>query len=165
MAGSIGAISLSGDKQLQRKLQRISDYVETKLSRDALKQAAAPIIKAAKANIATKGASRKRKREFNIGGKPVSGTGNLRKSIGYRMKTYKTSGVLVLVLGPRWPLGAHGHLVEFGTQARFTADGVFRGIGPAKPFLRPAWDANIGQAKRIIQSVARLGILKQGAGG
>jgi len=160
MAGLIGAISLSGDKQLLGKLKRISEYAENKLARQGLVLAAAPIIKAAKANIATKGASRNRKGEFRASGKPVSDTGNLRKSIGWRLKTYRRSGVIVLVLGPRWPLGAHGHLIEFGTKLRTTQTGASRGVGPALPFLRPAWDANIGKAKSILQEVARLGILK-----
>lgn len=156
---SIGAISLSGDKELKRKLQRISDAAERKVGRQALVQAARPIIQAAKANISMKGASRKRRREFRAAGKPGSVTGNLRKSIGYRLKTYKRTGVMVLVLGPRWPQGAHGHLLEYGTAQRQTSEGLNRGIGPALPFLRPAWDANIGRAKAILQDVTRIGIL------
>ena len=155
---TVAGISLSGDKQLARKLQRVSKAVETKLARSALVVAARPIIQAAKSNIGPRRLSRKRERMFRASGKPVSHTGNLRKSIGWRIKAYRRNSVLVLVLGPRWPLGAHGHLVEFGTVQRYGPDGKSTGIGPALPFLRPAFDANIGKAKALMHGVMSLGL-------
>lgn len=38
--------------------------------------------------------------------------------------------------------GAHGVLVEFGTQERSHSDGKSIGRTPAQPFARPAWEQN-----------------------
>ncbi|TNJ39251.1 hypothetical protein [Phaeobacter sp. B1627] len=55
---------------------------------------------------------------------------------------------VVLYVGPVQPDGAdapHAHLYEFGTGVRVQAStGRSTGAMPARPFLRPAWDA--GQA-------------------
>lgn len=52
-------------------------------------------------------------------------------------------GDVVVHVGPSHPKGAHGHLVEFGTGARYQkTTGRYVGVMPARPFMRPAWDAN-----------------------
>lgn len=158
---SIAGIALSGDKQLKRKLQRLHQAAETKLARHALLQAGRPMVKAIKQNIGTMRMSRKREAEFTARGLPGSFTGNLRRSIGQAVRQYKRTGVVLLVIGPRWPMGAHGHLVEYGTQPRFTKAGAFRGKMPAMPFMRSAWDANIGSSKAILQNTMRVGVLRE----
>ena len=158
---NIAAIALSGDKQLARKLMRLHRVAEDKLAKHSLVSAAKPMIKAIRQNIGGKRMTKKRRAEFAARGMPGSVTGNLRRSIGYRLRQYKRTGVIILVLGPRWPLGAHGHLVEFGTAPRYTSDGKFVGKMPAMPFMRNAWDANIAQCRKIIQEVQRIGILRE----
>lgn len=115
--------------------------------RKALREGAKPILAAARAAA------------------PISNDkdpGLLRKSMspgrGIRIKAYRRTGVTMAVIGPSWPLGAHGHLIEFGTQLRTTKTGASRGVGPAMPFLRPAFDANVGRAQRIIASVMAAGL-------
>nr|MDD5511484.1 HK97 gp10 family phage protein [Dehalococcoidales bacterium] len=36
----------------------------------------------------------------------------------------------------------HAHLIEFGTTARFTKSGAYRGFTSPVPFMRNAWDNN-----------------------
>lgn len=56
---------------------------------------------------------------------------------------------VVLYVGPVRPDGSvlpHGHLYEFGTAPRFhRKSGKSVGAMPARPFMRPAWDANRAQ--------------------
>ncbi|WP_323783447.1 HK97-gp10 family putative phage morphogenesis protein [Leisingera sp.] len=53
---------------------------------------------------------------------------------------------LALYVGPVMPDGddaPHAHLYEFGTAPRFHKEtGKSVGAMPARPFMRPAWDAN-----------------------
>ncbi len=66
---------------------------------------------------------------------PVGKTGNLKKTIKTRLRSYDT--VDLAVVGPEWPEGAHGHLVEFGHE--IVSHGVRTGKRTEpKPFLRPA---------------------------
>jgi len=58
-------------------------------------------------------------------------------------------------IGPSWPEGAHGVLVEFGTQNRSTKKGVNKGSTAAHPFMRPAWEA--GKARALNEFGERLG--------
>lgn len=81
---------------------------------------------------------------------PRGATGNLRESIDVRPtlsprqkaghRAIGRSGTEVFV-GPTWPQGAHGVLVEFGTTNRHTKKGANRGSTAARPFMRPAWEA------------------------
>lgn len=72
-------------------------------------------------------------------------TGKLKESITISHKVRSRSGVAVSVrgglemyVGPSWPDGAHGHLIEFGTVKT-----------KPQPFLRPAWDRNVAQMSKI----------------
>lgn len=50
--------------------------------------------------------------------------------------------------GPKGP----AVLAEFGTGPRYTEDGAYRGMLPAQPFMRPAWEAGKQQVlQRFIQ--------------
>lgn len=90
--------------------------------------------------------------------------GGLKKSIIVARQERRTEKRVFI--GPRWPEGAHAHLVEFGTVARTTrparkkalawAGGehpvgmVRNGAMPARPFIRPAADAAKGRAYRVL---------------
>lgn len=53
-----------------------------------------------------------------------------------------------LYVGPVMPDGdeaPHAHLYEFGTAPRFHESGKATGEMPARPFMRPAWDASQAQ--------------------
>lgn len=97
--------------------------------------------------------------------------GQLAESIGFVIRRYVGRGFTQSIIGPSWPLGAHGHLFELGTQERprsYSGDKLNRrdkrklrkqfiaamgttGRMPAKPFLRPAFDENAERARSIIR--------------
>ena len=151
MARNTIQFTLAGEKELKRMLESLPRKMSGPVVRRALREGAKPILAAARAAA------------------PISDDkdpGLLRKSMspgrGIRIKTYRRTGVTLAVIGPGWPLGAHGHLIESGTKLRKTKQkpkpGLSRGIGPAKPFLRPAFDANVGLAKKIIAGVMARGL-------
>jgi len=149
MATNTVQFVLTGEKELKWMLESLPRKMSGPVVRKALREGSKPILAAARAAA------------------PVGDTGNLKKSMspgrGIRIKTYRNSGVTLAVIGPSWPLGAHGHLIEFGTKLRETETGASRGVGPAIPFLRPAFDANVGRAQRIIASVMADGLAKAAA--
>ena len=53
--------------------------------------------------------------------------GDLIKSIKVKTVTYDDDGRIVAVVGPSWPQGNHGMLLELGTSRQ-----------PPRPFIRPA---------------------------
>lgn len=62
-------------------------------------------------------------------------------------------------IGPKWPEGAHAHLVEFGTKERsyVTRSGVEVNTGSTAPhpFMRSAWDMRrSGVLKSLGQQIA-----------
>lgn len=54
----------------------------------------------------------------------------------------------------------HGHLVEFGTDARQHRDGTPTGTMPAEPFLLPAWRLNATRVKNRLRRVVRAEVKK-----
>lgn len=150
MAGDLIAIDLVGDRELMRKLDRLAGKMGRTVLRKSMRAASAPVAKTTKANA------------------PVD-TQGLKRSIGSKSKWYNSSGTLVVVVGPRIRKGKtvhkkgtffgtkeiaaikgqHGYIVEFGTKPRYTKTGAFRGIMPANPFMRRAWDSEKGKAEKL----------------
>lgn len=153
---------IKGFDELDRVLRNVTPKVERALTRKGVRAAAKPVIKAAKQNIRSMLQSEKDK----------SGTGNLYKSVGVRVWTVPSKGIIGGVVGPRWPQGAHGHLVEFGHQItpnkRHAKSGKRQAIGmdgqrrtKPHPFLakarvemqravREAWAAKIDEELKKI---------------
>jgi HK97 gp10 family phage protein len=149
------SIDLLGDKELMRKLDKLSSKIGRSVLRKAVRAGTPDVLKDARSRV-------------------PKDTGNLKKSMGRKFKWYNRTGTYVVVVGPRHRAekttvqrgsftktktakaikGFHGHLVEYGTKPRYTKNGVFRGIGPAQPFMRPAWDANRKKAEQL--AVAKL---------
>lgn len=107
-------------------------------------------------------------------------TGQLRKSLGRRIKVYRNSRVVVGIVGPRTGFkilvdgkpvnpAKYAHLVEYGRAAVRVKNrkvlsslktavppdqpGVFGptvAAVPPRPFLRPAWDAQKVRAKWVL---------------
>lgn len=115
---------LSGDRALDRKMRKLTDKVQRRITRKAMKAGAKVIAKVAKQRT------------------PRGPTGNLRRSMSVgkavKIKRYP-NGTLVAIIGPIWPTGAHGHWIEYGTQMRETKTGASRGKMTADPFLGPSW--------------------------
>lgn len=140
---------MTGVDALDDALSQLSKRMGTAVVRAALKKAAQPIVDAAKDLV------------------PVR-TGRLRESLTVserltrrqRKGSKRMPGSVTVYIGGAWPKGAHAHLVEFGTaphlitvdlkDALAGADVYGRTVlhpgTPARPFLRPAWDANKAQA-------------------
>lgn len=160
MAGSANiafGVDLTGDKELMRKLDGLSGNIGRKVLRKAMRAGSTPIKAEAKANV------------------PVGDTENLKDSLGVRMRWYNVTGTMVAVIGPRIRKettskrtgkvtealkGQHGYITEFGTAPRYTKAGAYRGIGPAQPFMRPAWDkmrkrAEILAVNKLLEEVEK----------
>ncbi|SEO35804.1 phage protein, HK97 gp10 family [Gemmobacter aquatilis] len=58
------------------------------------------------------------------------------------------------------PGARHGHLVEFGTDARQHKDGTSTGTMAAEPFLLPAWRLNMNRVKARLRRVIRAEVRK-----
>ncbi|SEO32536.1 phage protein, HK97 gp10 family [Gemmobacter aquatilis] len=58
------------------------------------------------------------------------------------------------------PGARHGHLVEFGTDARQHQDGTSTGTMAAEPFLLPAWRLNMNRVKARLRRVIRAEVRK-----
>lgn len=124
---------LMGLQEVMKAMAGLKGPVQNRVCRAGMRKLASQVNKTAKANI-----------------KPGA-TGGVKQSIGVvKVKTYP-SGVTIDIVGPRggFPHARLAHLVEFGTLARYTKRGAFRGVMPTRPFLGPAFDANVGQAEAI----------------
>ena len=102
--------------------------------RNALKKAAAPIAEDAKNNApwAPKPAEYAKSKHFRD---TIKVSTSLKKS--QRGRTDRSR--VTVYVGSTAP---HAHLIEFGTTARYTKSGAYRGFTSPNPFLRKAWDSN-----------------------
>ena len=137
-------LTVEGDAALRQFLGAVGPRIEEKVTVAAMRKAAAPIVQAARANAMKLGTRSVRRaatqmvqslqrsvQRLNRSGKTkqaaaaiqrtirraqrMRGTPHqLARSIGIRVKRYTAQGIVYVAVGPRWPEGAHGHLVEFG---------------------------------------------------
>lgn len=133
-------MQLEGHEQLVAKLNHLPLKLQRKHTRAALNKAARRLVRAAKDRVPKR-------------------TGALKKSLGFRLRTYK-SNVLAIV-GPRSGFRTEvdgkpydpikvAHLVEMGHGGPRPA--------PAHPFLRPAFDATVKSNLALIAEELRKGI-------
>lgn len=124
MAGFVG-IDLTGDKKLMRAFEALGERGQQRASKKAVRAGSVPMVRAMRQRV------------------PVGETKRLRKSIGKKEKVYQ--GTFLIVCGPRIKMGkhsgSHGHLIEFGTEPRYTESGAYRGVGPAMHPIEQAYDA------------------------
>lgn len=99
--------------------------------RDALKGMGKEVAQSIRRNLRAK-----KKKTSNPGDAPARQTGNLARSIRYKLA--KRGGISVSV-GPARGRGSHGHLLEFGTGDRQSQRGG-RGQAAPRPYLQPAVD-------------------------
>lgn len=174
-AGLGFGISLTGDKDLIRKLDRLGKKGYRKTVAKAMSKAATPVSKLAK-------------RLAPVGKGPTRGL--LKRSIGKKSKWYR--GTRVVIIGPRKGFkrtivtrkgvrhvdpANYAHLVELGHFAVTggKVDRINRGTGrpaskkqgrvggrvAAQPFLRPALFQNKENIKRILHRELRAGLLRE----
>lgn len=108
-----GGLTLTGDKELERRLKRLTDREFLRTVKAASAKAATPIVKKTRANV-----------------KEDDRSGLLAKSIGKKTKEYKRAGIVITFVGARRgfkdpetgedPANIF-HLVEEGTEAHYIA--------------------------------------------
>lgn len=118
-----------------RSFESVARKVPPRVTKNALLKGAQPILEAARTNL---------------GQVTDEKTGNLRESLqddeGKVFRKQKRNRGGVVIIGPAWPKGNHGHLIEFGHVIAQGKGGFVAG----RPFLRPAWDANKNRAFSIV---------------
>ncbi len=134
------AMKLDGIEELVASLNELENAAAKPIVRRALAKAAKPVEQHARSLVPV-GPIQKRRN----GSKPrpklrdeirVSTNLSPRQKRG---RPRKSSEVYVYVgAGP----ARHAHLVEFGTKPRTHKNGKSVGQMPARPFMRPAWEAN-----------------------
>lgn len=136
-------LDISGEVDIAATLSELSNAAKTKIGVEAVVNALTPVVDAAQRNA-----------------KRSEDTGNLRRSIGFRVRPYKRTGNIVAIIGPRRgfkvpdPSGRgyrvaskYGHLVEFGHMAKGGKHIA------AKAFMRPAFDSQKAEAQRRMAKV------------
>ena len=141
---------ITGETELAEALQGLPSRIKKDVAFAAMVKAVQPTVAAAQALA------------------PVD-SGDLRRSIGFAVRSYKRGATTYGIIGPRRGFGRDGrepanyaHLVEYGhatvvgAQAK-DEDGAASlskdlvGFVEARPFLRPAWDATRAQVMRLLQ--------------
>lgn len=109
-----------GFKDLDKALRELPKSVAMSVLRSAIKRAGKPVQDAMEANAP------------KLSG-DLAGSIEFKSALTSRQKRFspKQKGEVELFIGPSYPKGAHGHLLEFGTSKM-----------AAQPFARPAWDSN-----------------------
>lgn len=109
-------MDLTGDKELDMFFRTITPSMQRGALRKAMRAAGSALVKEIRNNISRmvgeSAASRGGQTRYDSRGKKTS----LKKSIGTRPWAVPRRGIIGVVVGPRWPEGAHGHLVEFGHE-------------------------------------------------
>ena len=116
-----------GFKEIERALDKLPDSVERKVTKSVLNTSATPLLRATRATLASRLAASTADENRR--------TGNAIQSLkGAKAKVTRkySHGVMHVAVGGAWPIGAHLHLLEFGTVK-------FKGWG----FMREAWDSTI----------------------
>jgi HK97 gp10 family phage protein len=99
-------VSIKGSKEIIKKLDSLEKKIATKIVRTAIREAAKPILKEAKANI-------------------PSDSGNLKKNTKIRtMKRKKGRIGLIVQSSSTDPQGYYGSFVEYGTKYQKAQDNI-----------------------------------------
>ena len=125
------------DKELVRKLAKLSGRLSGTIARKALRSGSVPVIAAERQIV------------------PVD-TGGLRRSITKKIRT--KNGRTYAVIGPALPEGAHAHLVESGTTERFTAGGKSTGSVTGIRWMERAFEQSAPQASVEIERAIKDGL-------
>ena len=146
MAAESFSFELVGLKETMDALEKLPTLSMKKgVVRNALKKAALPIKQAAIENCpydprVTKGFEYSKHLKETI-------------KISTSLKASQRKGrfdksVVTVYVGSSSP---HAHLVEFGTGPRYDPNGAYRGVMPADPFFRGAWDSKKKTALGLLQ--------------
>ncbi len=136
-------IAIEGDKKLARDMNRLQSYLQIRLGREAVIEAAEVVLEPMRAAA------------------PLGPRQNLRQSIDVIVRVYDKRDKIFGMVGPTWPLGAHGHLVEHGTKERFTRKGASRGRSPGNPFVERTVQAYRGRIMDKLRATLAAGIERE----
>ena len=128
MSNRGGVLVVNESSSVQSILAAVDKEFRLKALQDAIKAASQIVIKDAKSRC-PKGQQRTGKK---------SGKKHLRDTITRVFRDYGDKKMDVV--GPAYPAGAHGHLVEYGHEEVLFGKRTGRRV-PPKPFMRPAVDA------------------------
>lgn len=107
-----GAIRVTGDKELMRKLHLLPERIMRKVMRKAVTRAGQIVLKRARATA------------------PVA-KGTYKKALAKKTKTYKKTNSVVGIIGAKHAAAPHQYLIEEGTKERFRRSGGSTGRMPA----------------------------------
>lgn len=141
MAGATPLIEveMAGLTAVQVKLNNLPKKVAFRILRNAVRKGAVIIRNAAKANLQAKTTKK---------------TGNLLKSIVIKEKIAKRGEAVISRIITKRPEGSHAHLIEFGHVSAYK-HGKYGDLKfvPARPFMRPAYEAN---RQKVIDEIAKV---------
>lgn len=140
MARSGVRMRLVGARELEANLLELPRRLQSGTLTRALRRVAEPIGDAAKRN----------RGEGDLADKIIVARQLSRRQ--RRQRGRAAPGTKTIYVGVR--PSRHAHLVEFGTGPRYTKSGAYRGMMPAQPFMRPAWDSQGGR-----KALDRLGVI------
>lgn len=132
-------VSASGGDELETFLSQIDRTLRGTGAKKALRAAGQVVRKSARSKVSKPGyPGDKADKE------------SLYDSIKVVVRDYGET--FVTVVGPTWPAGAHGHLVEFGHQLVAWGHKTDKRVAPY-PFLRPAADQTTGEQQATLVAV------------
>lgn len=148
-------LKVVGFKELDTLLKSLPGTVNRKIVRSSLLKGSTPIAKQIRSNLKQVLSNRADREDDRYPDRREGGRqpGNLVASIkGANIRAFRkyASGRSMVVLGAKWAIGAHAHILERGKHNQ-----------PPRPFMRPAWDAKIGEATRVIHDATLKGIQKE----
>jgi len=137
-------IKVKGLAELQTFLDQLPAKMEANVLRGALRAGAKPILGAAKSAAPVGEPSETNRKRYKLY------AGALKDSIRISGRIDKRNGNVTASVkaGGKTKSGAdvfYAHMVEFGTKPHVIGDGTHPGV-QAKPFMRPALDAQSGAA-------------------
>lgn len=146
-------VEITGYEELMKALDRIDDQLGVKLRRQCVKAAAEIVARRAK-ELCPASAQTGTRRQWSKGlAAERAGVKPLRETIGIAIRDYDQR--TLAVVGPEYPAGALGHLVEFGHQEVLYGRRTGRRV-PPHAFLRRAFDET-----REAQEAAMDAVVKQ----
>ena len=104
--------TITGDKQLDLFFRQVTPKLQRGALRKGVRAGGSALVKEIRRNIDTMVGKNRQSVRFDSRGKRTS----LRRSIGQRAWSKPRAGIIGTVVGPRFPEGAHGHLIEFGHE-------------------------------------------------
>lgn len=174
--GSAAELIAEGAPQIRTAFLSMTDSLQRKYLRQAVRDGGMQIVRAARDNLRNKGMVtrvnaaleamgygpvRYKRKKRRRKGKATIG---LARSLRVRPSSQWPSGasaaqkgIIAATVGAKWPEGAHAHLVEYGHRM-VTHDGRHVGTVPPSPFFRPAVNFARPNVKALLAKRVAMGI-------